>query len=662
MTTTTAPSSPIRAQWPLNLRRARRAGLALILAQFVALCVWSAVQASRGGLTSDFALFQQALTLITRGDLDPWSTVAGYRFFQDHGFALLWLMAPLEALWPHPVTLLWIQNAALLAGELVAFGWICEIAAGTASERRPQANWPAALVLLGALLLVANPWLVWAQSFDFHVEVFAMAAAVATARNLLAGRRRAYVYLVLCLLCGDVGATYALAVGLGATLAGRRFLKPGLIVAGCGFAWAMLLHAAGDTLGTHIAGLYPGLTAGLGNPRDASMLTVLQGLLTRPGAALHALWLNRLAAWSNLSASGLIGIAWLPVSVPALMVLAEGQLAPSANFSLPGFQQVALYVFVAVGTIGMLAWLARTVAARHPRLLTALVAVLALNAVAWSAVWLWAVPVRWLRVAPATATTLRRLAARIPAGDEVVTQNGILEDFASRRYVYWVSGGRTTVPVRTRQVWFVLAPYEGIQPQSVAEANQDIDRISALPGVRLRTHRNGVWAFSWTAAGHSARRLTIGAPVARRVPAWALAGAAGRALLDGSASHWSVAGNGRAGYVVDQAYWRFGAGRYRASVRMQSSGPVHVELWNATTDRLLARVSPQAVRGPAPVTLTARLRRASTEQLFSGFGPWSTRPDPPPGDELEVRVWSPGGTVRVRVYSVSLTPISAGSS
>jgi hypothetical protein len=343
-------------------------------------------------------------------------------------------------------------------------------------------------------------------------------------------------------------------------------------------------------------------------------------------------------------------------------VLAEGQLAPSANFSLPGFQQVALYVFVAVGTIGMLAWLARTVAARHPRLLTALVAVLALNAVAWSAVWLWAVPVRWLRVAPATATTLRQLAARIPAGDEVVTQNGILEDFASRRYVYWVSGGRTTVPVRTRQVWFVLAPYEGIQPQSVAEANQDIDRISALPGVRLRTHRNGVWAFSWTAAGHSARRLTIGAPVARRVPAWALAGAAGRALLDGSASHWSVAGNGRAGYVVDQAYWRFGAGRYRASVRMQSSGPVHVELWNATTDRLLARVSPRAVRGPAPVTLTARLRRTSTEQLFSGFGPWSTRPDPPPGDELEVRVWSPGGTVRVRVYSVSLTPISAGSS
>ena len=146
------------------------------------------------------------------------------------------------------------------------------------------------------------------------------------------------------------------------------------------------------------------------------------------------------------------------------------------------------------------------------------------------------------------------------------------------------------------------------------------------------------------------------------MPAWAIAGAAGQALLDGAASHWSVAGNGQAGYVVDQAYWRFGAGRYRASVWMQSSGPVHVELWNATTDRLLARASPDVVRGPAPVTLTARLRRTSTQQPFSGFGPWSTRPDPPPGDELEVRVWSPGGAVRVQVYSVSLTPISAGSS
>jgi hypothetical protein len=679
MSTTSAPSRPIRAlwrawsdarpqppspraHWPLGLRRARRAGIALLLTQFGALCVWSGIQASRGGLTSDFALFQQAITLITRGELNPWSTVAGYHFFQDHGFALLWLLAPLEALWPHPVTLLWIQNAALLAGELVAFGWICDIAAGSTGAQRAEARWPVALVLLGALLLAANPWLVWAESFDFHVEVFAAAAALATARNLLGGRRRAYAYLVVCLLCGDVGATYALAVGLGAALVGRRFLKGGLIVAVCGFAWVMLLHAAGATLGTDIGGLYPGLTTGLGNPREASILTVAEGLLRRPGNALGVLWLNRLAAWSNLSASGLIGLAWLPVSVPALMVLAEGQLAPSPDFSLPGFQQVALYLFVAVGTIGLLAWLRRSVAARHPRLLMGLLAVLAVNAIAWSAVWLWAVPVRWLRVSPATATTLRRLAARIPASDEVVAQDGILEDFASRRYVYLVSGGRSTVPVRTRQVWFVLAPYEGIQPQSVADANQDIRRISALAGVRLVTHRDGVWAFRLTAARGNARRLTVGSAAGGRMPAWAITGAAGKALLGGGADRWSAAGNGHAGYVVDEAYWRFGPGRYRARVWMQSAGPVHVELWDATTGRLLARVSPQAVRGPAPVTLSARLKRTGTQQLFSGWGPWVTRPDPPPGNELEVRVWSPGGPGRVRVYSVALSPISAGSS
>ncbi len=652
-------SPPPRAQWPRELRRARRAGIAVILLQFVALCAWSAVQSSRGGLTTDFGLFQQALTLITHGDLNPWSTIFGYRFWQDHGFALLWLMAPLEAMWPHPVTLLWIQNAALLTGEVVAFGWMCDIAAGAHAAQRPRARWPAALVLLGALLLAANPWFVWAESFDFHVEVFAMAAAVATARNLLAGHRRAYAYLALCLLCGDVGGTYALAVGLGAVLSGRPFLRTGLIVAGCGFAWTMLLHAAGAAQGTHIAGLYPGLTAGLGDPSHASMLTVVEGLLTRPGTALGTLWQNRLAAWSNLSPGGLIGIAWLPVSVPALMVLAEGQLAPSPDFSLPGFQQVALYVFVAVGTIGLLAWLARTVASRHPRLLAAAVAAIAVNAIAWSAVWLWAVPVRWLRVSPAAAVTLRRLAARIPAGDEVVAQNGIIEDFTSRRYVYWVSGGRATVPVHTRQVWFVFAPYQGIQPQSVAEANQDIQRISALAGVRLVAHQNGVWAFAWTRAGTG--RLTIGAPEARRMPAWAITGAAGRAVLSGATSHWHVTGTGQAGYVVDQAYWRFGAGRYRASVSMRSSGPVNVEVWNATTGRLLARRHLPAVRGPAPVTLTAQLGHVSTQQLFSGWGLWSTRPDPPPGDELEVRVWSPGGADRVKVYSVSLTPIGAGS-
>ncbi|MGC9221003.1 MAG: DUF2079 domain-containing protein [Solirubrobacteraceae bacterium] len=639
------------------MRLARAAGITLILLQFLGISVWSAVEASRGGLTFDFSLFQQAATLITHGDLNPWSTIDGYRFWQDHTFLLMWPLSLFELIWPKPVTLLFLQNGALTLGELAAFGWMCDIAASSLTGNGRRSVRPEALVGLGAVLLVANPWFAWAESFDFHVEVFGMAAAVATARSLFSGRRRMWVYLGLGLLSGDVGATYELAVGISAMLTGRRGLRAGAIIIGFSLAWILGVHAIGGDQATHVAEIYPGLLGRINMAHRASLVGVAKGLFLHPDAALQTLWFNRLAAWSNLSPSGVVGVLWPPTAMPALLTLAEGQLSPAPDFSLPGFQQVALYGFTAVGTVGVLNWLSRIASTTRVRLLTVISLVLAFNSVIWGALWLGQVPVRWLRVSVAASRTLRQVEREIPSSDEVIAQNGIMEDFASRRYIYRYLA--PSYPIDTRHVWFVLAPYEGIEFAGVNAADQDISRIAALPRIRLVTHENGVWAFEWTPPARR-REVTISPAATLPVPAWTLSGPAGTSILNGIQQDWYRAGNGQRGYVVDHAYWRVDPGIYRASIRLASSGPVKVELWNATSSTLLARADLPNAQAASLVRLVGQLRHVVPERLFTGWGIWRTRPDPPYGDQLEVRVWSPGGNESVNVYSVSLTKVRHG--
>ena len=112
--------APPRSEWPPALRRLRRIGLALIAVQFLAFCVWSSVLVHRFALTHDFVSYEQAFYLISHGHLNPFSTSFGHPFWQDHGSFLLWPLAFLQWLWPHPTTLLWLQDAAAAGAEAVA--------------------------------------------------------------------------------------------------------------------------------------------------------------------------------------------------------------------------------------------------------------------------------------------------------------------------------------------------------------------------------------------------------------------------------------------------------------------------------------------------------------------------------------------------------------
>lgn len=91
-----------------------------------------------------------------------------------------------------------------------------------------------------------------------------------------------------------------------------------------------------------------------------------------------------------------------------------------------------------------------------------------------------------------------------------------------------------------------------------------------------------------------------------------------------------------------------------------ATGPVNVEVWNDNGDVLLARRSIPATAGIETVVFPVDATTAYRSILYSGWGPF--RADfvlPPPGQRLEVRVWSAGaGTVNV--YRAELTVESHG--
>jgi hypothetical protein len=646
---------PPRSQWPVALRRARLIGLCLLGIQFLGLCWWSNLLANRYALTQDFAIFAQAAHLIGAGHIDPYSTVLGQAFWRDHSFFMMWPLALIQSLWPRTVTLLWLQDAVTVGMEATALAWICDIAASMAVRGR-TALAPAALVALGVVLLVSDPWMLWASSWDFHTEAFSALCAVATARNLYLGRKRAWLWALLTLSTGDVGASYLTAVGVSAALSGRHRLRSGGGVALLGVAWFAFISAVHGATGSHAnfyAQILTGSKNGVVRPHESS-LNVLSAAIGHPTRALTALWANRVDLWANLSPGGVMGLLWTPVLAPLALVLAESQLVSYVDISYPGFQNIIVVPLVTVGTVALLASLLSGHSWRRVRtwLASLLVAVLMLNAIVWSVIWIPQAAGRWLTVTPGAASTLRRVATRIAPGDEVVASQGIVGGFADREYVYDL-GATTNAPAHTPRAWVIFAPTQGIELAAPDATYADIASFARRPGVRLFAASHGIWAFEWNVPP-ATRSLALGAPRSSETPGWTVAGGAGEAVENGPQADWYTAGTSSPGYVVDQAYWREQAGTYSAEVTISTSQTANVEIWNATTSTLLSRQSVPDTNGKTTVQTTFSLASTPPEHIFSGFGPWSTDVAEPAGDQIEIRVWSPGGNDIVDVYRVGL--------
>lgn len=624
------PAVPSYQLW----RRVRWIGYVLLGLQLVGYLLWSVTLYKRFSLGLDFAEYSQVWYLVAHGNLDPFSTPYTFRYWQSDAEFIPYALAPLYWIFRTGVMLQWAQDLSVAGAELVAFTWLCDIA------RRHCAELAAAwLAGLGLLLLIVNPWLWSTISWDVHEEPLVIFFAAFLAWDLSRGKRRAWVWLVPVMLGGAPSTTYLLGIGLGGVLAGRRTRRSGAAIAAAGIAYLLTLALVhGDVTSTNFLRYYAAEVHG------------------NPFRGIALLWDGRTNIIANLAPGGLVGIG-APLILPLALAVTVPDALADKGFGQPMFQSVALYVFLPVGTVVVLAWLLR----RHRRTAFMVAGIAAAQAMGWAAIWGPVIPGQWLRVASSEAAALASLQARIPASAEVVASQGLLGRFSARTYAYALYSEHSTVPLQP-DTWFVIAPTSGIETLTPAVSMALIGELAGPLHARLVSHANGVWAFRLNPSpGVTSITIPGGSSP---LPAWAGAGAASLPDLDGAVSGWHMAATGAKGYVADGMEWLEDPGQYRVEVTLSaaaSGAPVNVEVWNNNTSTLLARRTVSQTDGPQQIVLPVAVPAGPNQAVFSGWGPF--RADfvsPRPGQRIEVRVWSPGGAA-VNVYSAELTAASGSA-
>jgi hypothetical protein len=384
---------------------------------------------------------------------------------------------------------------------------------------------------------------------------------------------------------------------------------------------------------------------------------LLGGFVTHVPSIVATAWHRVTDAWANVAPGGVIGLLSPWAAGLALLVVPMNLLSSNGTLAVTSFQYLPVYLLLPLGTVFVLLSLARR--GRHERTVAlGLVGVVVLNALAWAVVWLPQLPAQWLRVQPDAARFLASVESRIPPGADVVASQGIAGRFADRKWIFPITGWGQ-VPVVGHQVWFVLSASAGIETEQAPATDAAIATLARLPAARLVASGFGVWVFTWNRPdGVHSLLLPPSSPV---MPAWLTPGSAGRVVMQGPVRTWRVASTGRGGYVVSSDYWREPLGSYQATVVLSATGPVNVEVWNATGNLLLTRREIPTTDGPESFEVPVDNAVFYPTESFVGVGPLRVQPlNFPVNDQIEVRVWAPSSS-RVTVDDLGLRPSPGGA-
>jgi hypothetical protein len=658
------------AQTDRSLWMVRRIGFVVLGVQAVGLLIWSSVIYHRFAVGSDYGGYDQAWFLMAHGHLNPTVSIwGGHLFLKSHAEIIMVLLAPLWWVSHSGVTLLWVADAALVVAECVTFLWMCEVAA----KRPGRGGWQ--LAALGLFFLVANPWMYWALSFDFHAETLGACFALLAAYDLAHHHKRAWVWVALCLCCGDVCATYIAGVGISAVLAGKPWRRQGLVFIGLGAAFTGVVTLIGANSGSGLASYVPPSTGGAGGAaRGAAggvsgttaghaasgaaaggaakvthtvrssgvtgLSSVLSSPFKTPGKFFHDLWPNKLNIYANLAPAGGIGIfsAW-GFGVPALVLL-ENNLR--GGFSVTAAQNIPMYCFVSLGTVMVLSRIARW----KPLVAAVVGVLLALSTLGWFIVWFPATRPQWLRVNPTAAAAIARATPSVPANAEVIAAHGVEGALSARETMYSL-GSR--LPVSANKVFIVSAPSQGIEITPLSKEISELGQVAKLSG-HLISSGGGAWVFEWTPPpGRYFKTL----PSCNSLPAWAMSSRVGKPYTKGPVSGWGMVATGGKGYVIYGAYDREPAGNHDAVVSMTSHGPLSVEVWDSDRKIILGRRTVAATGGQKTVVVPYVTPPQQTRSSTSGQTLFRVIPiKEPPYDQIEVRIYSAGG-VRAKISAVS---------
>jgi hypothetical protein len=485
------------------------------------LTAYSWVQYHRFDLGTDFATLSQAATQISHGHLDPYSTTVSSSYLDNHFGLIVWPIGVLFVIFRSPFLLLVIQNVSLVGTGVVAFLWARGL---VASRETPKRVAPVLLAIVGILLLV-DPLVYYSAALDFHLEATATFFALFAAYDFWAGRyHRAWIWVVLCLLCGDLGGLYVIGIGISAVLAGRATRRSGVLSIVVGLAWVGLISVLHANQGSFLD-QYAYLAGRSRLPTGfRGALVVLAGLITHPNRAFDTLTSKGRMIWRYLPPGGVIGIVtpW-GFGVPAIVLLSSA-LQSNTLFIGEPFQQFAVVPFVLIGSVALLT---TVVAERAPSLW-------------WSSLWNRNRTGRWLLAAllsagvffggvryaheylrpsfthnatldilpAAEGSALSTVLARTPPNAEVIASADIVGRFGARRYVYVYQRTTRLIPMRARRIELVMdtAHY----PYIVAsEQDAGARYLGTHFHARTLLHRAGVWELGWV---QTSQRSSVAIP------------------------------------------------------------------------------------------------------------------------------------------------------
>ena len=477
---------------------------ALLGLQLVAMLVFSSTQYSRYALTEDFTNYSQAWWAMAHGHLKSlrhrFRQQSGRFVWRDNAEFVLYPLALLYYIDPHPIVLLWVQDLVVVLTNLVTLRWIVSVlerARGWTAQR--AGPWLGLGVLV---VLVVNPWAYETIAFDFHFEPLAALFCVLVGYSLWAGKARRLWWLVpLALICHVLAGTYLVGIGLSAIVAGRRTRRPGAVVAAVGLAWVVLftaLGAAGDD-GHYVGASYGYLTGG--HTGKVGLWSVVAGAIGHPGAVLHVAGSHWAVVLIVLLIGGAVGAGSPWGFGMALVVLLPNMLDGSGVFIRfsTAFQSWPAMPFVLVGSVMvLLRILEGGEIGRRIVLVLAAVWMVVLGEIAFAA--LPSIPRGWLSVNGSTAAALARIQPTIPAGAEVVSTGAVIGRFGERDAVYGFLTADERIAVRRPEVVFIFTPDEtlnGALSPSAARAAERFVRYTL--DARVLVSADGVDVLAWTA-------------------------------------------------------------------------------------------------------------------------------------------------------------------
>lgn len=475
----------------------RNVAVGLLTAQFVLLLVVSTIEYRRYALGVGFGTYAQAWVSIAHGHLNPGSSLIGKSFWHNDAEFVLWPLALLYYLYPHPVDLLWAQDLALVATEYVAFRWMQE---GCSRFPITSRRTPSALPLLGLGALLVNPFAYYAVAYDFHSEIIAACFLVLSGYALWRGRHRWLWWSVpLTLLSSGLGALYLCGLGLSGVLAGRKSRTAGVVIVLAGVGWLALVSALGGNefgYAQSLRGWFGYLVGAHQSPVGPA--NVVAGALTHPATVVRVLWERRVFLLDLVLSAGLVGMVWRWVWPLALVVLVPSALNSSPEFVSPqaAFQNWAVLPFLAVGSVVLAGrWLS---AYRRGALGRGSLMVWATSLVVLLAVLVPGLRSFWDSVDSSAAQALSQADRSIPANAEVIASWGIAGRLAVREDVHGYGLSDHKFPVDRRHVFFVIAAGQGNLEVNPTVAQRAIQVVRADLHARQLLAQSGVYVAEWT--------------------------------------------------------------------------------------------------------------------------------------------------------------------